>query len=95
MQTPQPGTAQRGGVDLETARVSRDGDDYNLRALIERMERMHSSEREIEVAVRDASGCPSHRAGPRTTARPRLALRGIGRRLQDKGRLWTREEGRR
>ena len=95
MQTPQPGTAQRGGVDLETARVSRDGDDYNLRALIERMQRMDSSQREMEVAVREASGCPFHPIGPRATARPRLPLRGIGRRLQGNGRLWAREEGQR
>ena len=59
-----------------------DSDDHNLRVLIERMERMGSSEREIEVAVGEASGCRSHPAGPR-------------RRPQGRRRLWKREEGRR
>ena len=72
-----------------------DGDDYNLRVLIERMQRMHSSEREIEVAVREASGCLSHPASPRWTARRRPPFRVIGRRLQGRGRLWKREEGQR
>ncbi len=55
-------------TQLETAETDdRDGDDYNLRLLIDRMERMGSSEREIEVAVRDASGCPPHSAIPRRT----------------------------
>jgi hypothetical protein len=70
-----------------------DGDDYNLRLLIERMERMHRSEREIEVAVQDASGCLSHPGGQRWTARRRPPFRVIGRRLQGRGRLWKREEG--
>jgi hypothetical protein len=55
-----------------------DGADYNLRLLIERMQRMRGSEREIELAVRDASGCPSHPASSRWTAL---------------SRLWKREEG--
>ena len=59
-----------------------DGDDYNLRALIERMERIGGSDHEIEVAVPEASGCPSYPAGPR-------------RRLQGRRRLWKREEGQR
>jgi hypothetical protein len=62
-----------------------DGDDYNLRLLIERMQRMRSSEREIEEAVREASGCLSHPASPRRTAR----------RLRGGGRLWKRQEGQR
>ena len=72
-----------------------DGDDYNLRVLIERMERMHRSEREIEVAVREASGCLSRPAGPRRTARRRPPLRVIGQRLPGGGRLWKRAEGQR
>ena len=72
-----------------------DGDDYNLRVLIERMQRMRSSEHEIEVAVREASGCLSPPASPRWTARRRPPLRVIGRRLQGRGRLWKREEGQR
>jgi len=63
-----------------------DGDDYNLRVLIERMQRMHSSERKIEVAVREASACLSHPAGQRWTARRRPPLRGP---------LWKRGEGQR
>jgi hypothetical protein len=70
-----------------------DGDDYNLRVLIERMQRMRSSEREIEVAVREASGCLAHPAVPRRTARRRPPVRVIGRRLQGSGRLWKKEEG--
>jgi hypothetical protein len=70
-----------------------DGDDYNLRLLIERMQRMDSSEREIEVAVREASGCLSHPASPRWTARRRPPLQVIGRRLQGRGQLYKREEG--
>jgi len=57
-----------------------DGHDYNLRVLIERMERMGSSEHEIEVAVREASGCPSHPAGPRGTVLGRLRNRKEGQR---------------
>ena len=72
-----------------------DGDDYNLRVLIERMQRMRSSEREIEVAVREASGCLSHAASPRWTERRRPPIRVIGRRLQGRDRLWKREEGQR
>jgi hypothetical protein len=70
-----------------------DGDDYNLRVLIERMERMGRSEREIEVAVREASGCLLHPVSPRWTARRRPPFRLIGRRLQGTARLWKREEG--
>jgi hypothetical protein len=70
-------------------------DDYKLRVLIERMQRVGSSEREIVVAVREASGCLSRPAGPRWTARRRLPFRVIGRRLQGRGRLWKREEGQR
>lgn len=72
-----------------------DGDDYDLRVLIERLQRMRSSEREIEVAVRESSGCFSHPASPRWTERRRPPFRVIGRRLQGGGRLWTREEGQR
>jgi hypothetical protein len=72
-----------------------DGDDYNLRVLIERMQRMRSSEREIEVAVREASGCRSHAASPRWTARRRPPFRVIGRRLQGRDRVWKREAGQR
>ena len=71
-----------------------DGDNYELRVLIERMHRMGSSEREIEVAARAASGCLSHPASPRWTER-RRPFQVIGRRLQGRGRLWKREEGRR
>ena len=70
-----------------------DGDDYNLRVLIERMQRLGSSEHEIEVAVREASGCQLRPAGPRRAARRRPPFRAIGRRLQGSGRLWKREEG--
>jgi hypothetical protein len=70
-----------------------DGDDYNLRLLIERMQQMRSSEREIDVAVREASSCLAHPATPRRTARRRPPFRAIGRRLQGRGRLWKREEG--
>ena len=70
-----------------------DADDYNLRVLIERMQRIGSSEREIEMAVREASGCPSRPAGPRRTARRRPPFRVIGRRLHGRDRLWKREEG--
>jgi hypothetical protein len=70
-----------------------DGDDYNLRLLIERMQRVDSSEREIEMAVRDASGFLSHPASPPWTARGRPPLQVIGRRLQSRGRLSRREEG--
>ncbi|MEA2662537.1 MAG: hypothetical protein QOH08_2109, partial [Chloroflexota bacterium] len=42
-----------------------DSDDYALRALIELMQQKRSSEREIEAAVREASGCPSHPASSR------------------------------
>jgi hypothetical protein len=70
-----------------------DGGDYNLRVLIERMQRLGSSEREIEVAVREASGCPSRPAGSRWTVRRRPPFRTFGRRLQGSGRLWKREEG--
>jgi hypothetical protein len=70
-----------------------DGADYNLRLLIERMQQMRSSEREIEVAVREASGCLSHPAGPRWTVRRRPPFRVVGRRLQGRGRLSNREEG--
>ena len=69
-----------------------DGDDYNLRVLIERMQRMGSSEREIEMAVREASGCPSRPADPRWRAPRRPPFRAIGRRLQRSGQLWKREE---
>ena len=31
---------------------------YNLRLLIEQMQRTRSSEREIEMALREATGCP-------------------------------------
>jgi len=64
---------------METATMTDlvDRDDYNLRLLIERMQQMRSSEREIELAVREASGCPSQPAVRRRTAR----------------RLWKREEG--
>ena len=72
-----------------------DGDDYNLRVLIERMQQMGRSEREIEVAVREASGCLSHPAGPRRTARRRPPFPLIGRRLQGRGQLRKREEGQR
>ena len=70
-----------------------DGGDYSLRVLIERMQRLGSSEREIEVAVREASGCPSRPGGPRWTARRRPPFRAIGRRLQRSGQLSMREEG--
>ncbi len=70
-----------------------DGDDYNLRVLIERMERMDRSEREIEAAVREASGCLAYPASPRWAARRRPPLQAIGRRLRGSGRLWKREEG--
>ncbi len=70
-----------------------DGDDYNLRLLIERMQRMRSSEHEIEEAVREASGCLSHPASPRWTVRRRPPFGVIGRRLQGRRRLWQREEG--
>jgi hypothetical protein len=70
-----------------------DGGDYNLRVLIERMQRLGSSEREIEMAVREASGCRSRPAGPRWRAAPRRQpFRAIGRRLQGSSRLWKREE---
>jgi hypothetical protein len=88
VQTTQP-TVVPHGQRLERASVMSDhvnGDDYNLRLLIERMQRMHRSEREIEVAVREASGCLSHPAGSRWTAQRRLPFR---------GRLWKREEGQR
>ncbi len=68
-----------------------DGDDYNLRVLIERMQRLGSSERAIEAAVQEASGYPSHPASLRWTARRRPPLRAIGRRLQGTGGLWKRE----
>jgi hypothetical protein len=68
------------------------GDDYNLRVLIERMQRMGSSEREITMAVREASGCLARPAGPRWGARPRPSFWAIGRRLQNRDRLWKREE---
>jgi hypothetical protein len=70
-----------------------DGSDYNLRVLIERMQQKGRSEHEIDEAVREASGCLSRPAGPRWTARRRPPFRVIGRRLQGRGRLWTREEG--
>jgi hypothetical protein len=92
METTQLETAQLGSTGLEITRDHFDGDDYNLRVLIERMERMGSSEREIEVAVREASGCPSHPAGPHRTAWRRPRFRVIGRRLQGQRRLWKREE---
>ena len=70
-----------------------DGDDYTLRVLIERMQRTGSSEREIEMAVREASGCRSRPAAPRwRAARRRPPFRAIGRRLQGRSRLWKREE---
>ena len=73
-----------------------DGDDYNLRVLIERMQRLGSSEREIEMAVRKASGCRSRPAGPRRrAAQRRPPFSAIGRRLQGRSRLWKREEGQR
>jgi hypothetical protein len=59
------------------------------------VQRMHSSEREIEVAVRDASGCLAHPASRRWTTRRRPPFRLIGRRLQGGGRRWKREEGQR
>ena len=71
-----------------------DGDDYGLRVLIERMQRMGSSEREIEAAVREASGCPSHPTSVHWTTRRRPPLRAIGRRLQGTGALWKREDHR-
>jgi hypothetical protein len=70
-----------------------DGADYNLRLLIERMQQMRSSEREIELAVQEASRSLSHPAGPRRTARRRPPFQVIGRRLQGRIRLWKREEG--
>ncbi len=70
------------------------GGDYNLRVLIERMQRMGRSEREIEAAVREASGCPARPAGPRGTSRRRPPLRAIGRRLPGTGGLWKREGNR-
>ena len=81
------------GEPAMTAHV--DGGDYNLRLLIERMQRTGSPERNIEVAVREASGCVAHPAGQRRTARRRPPLRMIGRRLQGSGPLWKREEGQR
>ena len=81
-------------LESESVRSHRfDGDDYNLRVLIERMQRLGSSEREIEAAIREASGCPSHSASLHWTARRRPPLRVIGRRLHGTGRLWKREEG--
>ncbi len=68
------------------------GDDYNLRVLIERMQRTGSSEREIGMAVREASGCLARPAGRRWPARRRPPFGAIGRRLQSRDRLWKREE---
>ena len=70
-----------------------DGGDFNLRLLIERMQRTGSSEGEIETAVREAFGCLAHPAGPRWPTRRRPPFRAIGRRAQGSGRLWKREEG--
>jgi hypothetical protein len=67
-------------------------DDYNLRVLIERMQRTGSSEREIEMAIREASGCLPRPAGPPWPARRRPPFRAIGRRLQGRRRLWKRED---
>jgi hypothetical protein len=42
-------------TQIETAQTDdSDSDDYNLRLLIERMQRMRTPEREIELAVREA-----------------------------------------
>ena len=89
MQTTRPETARPAMTDHF------DSDDYNLRLLIERMQRTRSSEREIEMAIREASGCPSHPASPRWTARRRPPFRVIGRRLQGGRPPWKREEGQR
>jgi len=72
-----------------------DGDDYSLRVLIERMQRLGSSEREIEIAVREASGCLARPADSRWSPRRRPPLRAIGRRLQGSDGLWNREEAQR
>ena len=72
-----------------------DGDDYNLRVLIERMQRMRSSEREIEVAVREASGCLSHRGQPALDGTAAPAVPGDRTATQGRDRLWKREEGQR
>lgn len=67
-------------AQLETGHV--DSDDYALRALIELMQQKRSSEREIEAAVREASGCLSHQASPGWTARRRRPFRVVGRRFR-------------
>jgi hypothetical protein len=71
------------------------GDDYSLRVLIERMEQSGSSEREIEVAVRETSGCPARPRRGHWTARRRPPFRVLGRRLRSRGLIGKREEGRR
>ena len=71
------------------------GDDYTLRVLIERMQRIGSSEREIDLAVRKASGCLAHPASPRRTARRRPSFPFIGRRLLARGQLRKRAEDQR
>jgi hypothetical protein len=67
MQTTQIETAELGSTGFEITRDHLDGDDYNLRLLIDRMERTGCSKRAIEVAVRDASGSPSGSTAPRWT----------------------------
>ncbi len=84
MQTTELKMASPGSTRLEITRDHFDGADYNLRSLIEQMERMGRSEREIEAAVREASGCHSHPTGPSWRERRRLPFQ---------GRLWKREEG--
>ena len=83
MQTTQLETGHLGSTSLEITRDHFDDDDYNLRVLIQWMERMGRSEPEIEAAVREASGCRSHPAGPGSRERRRLPFQ---------GRLWKREE---
>ena len=77
-------TPQRQRLEGESALTDHFDGDYNPRLLIERMQRTDSSEREIDVSVREASGCLAHPAGPRSTARRRpppgewTALQGRG-----------------
>ena len=82
-------------LERDSAMTDHVDGDYTLRVLIERMQRMHRSEREIEVAVREASGCLGHPARPRWTGRRRPPFLVIGRQPQGRGRLWKREEGQR
>jgi hypothetical protein len=55
--------------------MTHEREDYTLRLIIEQMLRDGSSEREIEVAVREASG-GLERQAPRTEARPRTTKHG-------------------